>query len=53
MKTIKIICDKCNKTFEVERTSEIPDDVISLGCNWCPACEVTADDYYDEWYNYE
>ena len=22
-----------------------------MGCNWCPKCEDTAEDYYEEWYN--
>lgn len=48
---INITCDGCKKTWEVERTSEIPDNVVSMGCNWCPACEDKATDYYEEWYN--
>jgi len=39
------------KTHEVTRTNEIPPNVVSLGCNWCPSCEDSADDYYHEWYN--
>ena len=38
-------------THEVGRTSEIPNHVISMGCNWCPSCEDDADEYYEEWYN--
>lgn len=49
--TIKIICACCGKTHEVKRTPEIPSNVISLGCNWCPECEDNAGDYYQEWYN--
>ncbi len=49
MKTIKINCEQCNETHKVERTPEIPDSAISMGCNWCPCCE--ANDYYNEWYN--
>lgn len=48
---INITCDTCHKTHDVDRTNEIPDWVISLGCNWCPACEDRAEDYYQEWYN--
>jgi hypothetical protein len=50
MTTIKINCD-CGKVHEVTRTNEIPSNVISMGCNWCPICEDTAQDYYTEWYN--
>lgn len=51
MATIKITCDTCHKTHEVNRTNEIPDHVVSMGCNWCPECEDRAEDYYEEWYN--
>lgn len=47
---IKITCD-CGMIHEVERTSEIPDNVISMGCNWCPVCMDSADAPYEEWYN--
>lgn len=48
---INIKCEGCGKVHEVARTSEIPDHVVSMGCNWCPDCEDTAEDYYEEWYN--
>lgn len=51
MATIKITCDTCHKTHEVTRTNEIPEHVVSMGCNWCPSCEDKAQDYYEEWYN--
>lgn len=50
MSRINIICETCGKTHDVPRTNEIPDWVISLGCNWCPCCEERANDYYEEWY---
>ncbi len=53
MNTIKITCETCGKIHEVRRTNEIPNNVISLGCNWCPDCESKADAYYEEWYNYQ
>jgi hypothetical protein len=51
MATIKITCETCQKTHEVRRTNEIPEHVVSMGCNWCPECEDRAEDYYEEWYN--
>ncbi len=51
MATINITCN-CGVTTEVPRTNEIPSSAISMGCNWCPACENTAEEYYEEWYNY-
>lgn len=52
MAKINITCEGCSTTtHSVDRTPEIPKDVISMGCNWCPKCEDKADDYYDEWYN--
>lgn len=47
---IKIYCD-CGKSFDVNRDKESPKNAISMGCNWCPVCEDTAEDYYYEWYN--
>jgi len=52
MSTIVIECDGCGLKHGVDRTSEIPDDVTSLRCNWCPECEDSADDYYTESYVY-
>jgi len=51
MSRINITCQSCHTTHDVPRTSEIPDYVLSMGCNWCPRCEDTANDYYEEWYN--
>jgi len=51
MQKIKINCD-CGLTHEVTRDKEAPKTAISMGCNWCPDCEDTAQDYYEEWYNF-
>lgn len=51
MGTINLTCETCGRVHEVTRTSEIPDWVISMGCNWCPLCEDRAEDYWEEWYN--
>lgn len=51
MKRIKINCG-CGRIHDVKRDKEAPPGATSMGCNWCPDCEDTADDYYDEWYNY-
>lgn len=53
MVKISIHCEGCNKKRNVDRTPEIPDDVTSLKCNWCPECEHTATDYFYEWYCYD
>jgi hypothetical protein len=50
MATIRILCDTCGKTTEVERTKEIPKNVVLLGCNWCSDCEDKAEDVWDEWW---
>lgn len=50
MITIKMNCD-CGKVHDVPRDLDAPKNAISMGCNWCPSCEDTADDYYNEWYN--
>lgn len=51
MRTIIITCDGCHEAHKVPRTQEIPARVTSMGCNWCPSCADTAEDYYNEWYN--
>lgn len=51
MSTIKINCDGCSMSHEVNRDTEAPKDAISMGCNWCPNCEDKATEYYEEWYN--
>jgi len=53
MEKIKITCDICKGSFDVDRTNEIPPEVTELFCNWCPMCEDDADDYYTERYGYE
>lgn len=50
MDTIVIECDGCGLKHGVNRTNEIPDDVTSLSCNWCPECEADGD--YIETYIY-
>lgn len=51
MEKIKIQCETCGQVMTVNRTDEIPPETISLGCNWCPACEDDAEGPYEEWYN--
>jgi len=52
MSVIVIECENCGLKHGVNRTVEIPDDVTSLSCNWCPECEDDATDYYTEKYIY-
>lgn len=52
MSKIKIHCEGCMRDLEVDRTYEIPEEVTSLVCNWCPFCENTARDNYREQYRY-
>ena len=50
---ILIKCKGCKTERMVDRTKEIPDNVKSLGFNWCPDREDKANDYYHEWYVYQ
>ena len=50
MEAIKMNCD-CGKVHDVKKDNSTPKNAISMGCNWCPDCEDTAEDYYQEWYN--
>lgn len=53
MAKINVKCEGCGKVHNLNRTEEIPDDVVSLICNWCIECEDTAKDYYTERYCYD
>mgnify|MGYP001614667471 FL=1 len=53
MATITIKCSGCKDTHAVRRTEEIPDEVVSLECNWCPGCPTEPDEDYHEKYIYE
>jgi len=53
MSKINVKCEGCGKIHNLNRTEEIPEDVVSLICNWCIECEDMAKDYYAERYCYE
>lgn len=47
---ITIKCTGCSREHDVSRTSELPYNVTSLVCNWCPICEDSAtEDYMEEY----
>lgn len=43
-----IKCRKCNTVNEIKKTNEIAKHVHHLECNWCPKCNPSANDYYEE-----
>ena len=45
--TIKLICQTCKKEY-IHFRDDIPDNIDRIESNWCPECEDTATDYYDE-----
>ena len=51
MARIQLTCQSCNKVYDLEKTEEIPVNVFFMKCNWCPCCEDTADDYWEEWWD--
>lgn len=51
MERIQLTCEWCSKVYDLKKTEEIPKHVFFMKCNWCPACEDTADDYYNEWWD--
>ena len=51
MSKIKLHCEGCQKVYDLEKTSEIPAHVFFMRCNWCPCCEDTAQDYWEEWWD--
>ncbi len=52
MSRIKIYCYGCKTEHDTARTKEIPEEVTSLVCNWCPKCEDSATEDYMEEYRY-
>lgn len=53
MEKINLTCDLCDTVHSVDRTNEIPKDVISIVVNWCPVCSDRAIDLYNEEYIYQ
>lgn len=53
MADIKVKCKSCGSEFNTKRTSEIPEGATKILCNFCPACDDSADDYYHEEYSFE
>ena len=51
-KYIKIECQNCERVHKVYRTEEIPREVKSLKCNFCPSCQDEMTDNYKEEYVY-
>jgi len=51
MINIKLKCNGCDKIHTLNRTNEIPDNIKSLSSNWCPNCEDSANDYYEEFWH--
>ena len=51
MQRISLTCQSCNKVHDLEKTPELPANVFFMKCNWCPCCEDTAKDYYEEWWD--
>lgn len=51
MEAIKMNCD-CGQIHIVTKDRSAPENAISMGCNWCPCCEDSAEDYFTEWYNF-
>lgn len=44
----KIHCRNCGAKHPIYKTDEIPNDIIRLECNWCPNCEGSIDELYEE-----
>lgn len=53
MNNLKIKCQNCGTVHDVTRTADIPENVVSMGCNWCPNCMEGQSTYYQEWHIFE
>ncbi len=50
---LKLHCEGCGLTYDLKKTKEIPEHIHSMKCNWCPMCEESAHDDYEEWWDEE
>ena len=50
MKDIQLTCLGCDAQHVVQRTSDIPKQVIQIESNWCPSCQDDATEPYREWH---
>lgn len=44
-------CQGCGHIYDLKKTEEIPAHVFFMKCNWCPICEESAEDYWEEWWD--
>jgi len=44
-------CRTCKKVYPA--TDDLPEDCISMECNWCPECEEKAEAPYEESMNFD
>ncbi len=51
MERIQLTCEGCKKVYDLRKTEELPAHVFFMRCNFCPECEDTATDYYNEWWD--
>lgn len=40
----------CGETHDVKRDKNVPEKATGMWCNWCPSCEDTASEDYNEGY---
>lgn len=49
---LKLTCLTCKRVYPFNSDDSIPKDAVNGECNWCPQCEDSAEDYYEEkWFN--
>lgn len=50
MEKINLTCETCKTVHVVSKTKEIPATATEMHCNWCPKCEDSATEDYNEWF---
>lgn len=53
MTTITLFCETCHYKHKLDKTSEIPEHINFMRCNWCPNCDDLAQGDYNEWWDDE
>ena len=50
---MEIKCQKCKKVRKTKTYGEVPEKAVSMASNYCPSCEKSSGDYWEEWYEDE
>ena len=47
---IKLTCRNCGKSWNIEKTEDVPENATGIICNYCSYCEFFMQEDYKEEY---